>query len=207
MNKILVAAVCIVLGASICASASEAMTTTADQLVVDRSTRSKVVNDYTLLTRDAIQRAWTMPTHMSTPDALKGRVGINYTVRRDGSLESVQLVRGSGNPDMDKTLLHAIRSASFPPFPDDIQVNKLVIQANFIVADMPTLPAVTADHEVPAKPSVEPAPDQTRKKYIWGVPAGSAFRKEPIPEGAPVQTPAQNPAPAPAKKYRWGLEQ
>jgi TonB family protein len=201
MNRILVGAVCIVLGASLCASASDMLTATADQLVVDRSTRSKIVNDYTLLTRDAIQSAWNTPTDLSTPGALKGRIGINYTVRRDGSLESVQLVRGSGNPDMDRTLVQAIRSAGpFPPFPDEIQANKLVIRANFIVADMPTLPAVTADHEVPTKPSIEPAPDQNQKKYIWGVPAGSAFRKEPIPEKAPAQTPT------PPKKYRWGLE-
>jgi len=203
MNRILVAAVCIVLGVSLGASASERLTTTADQLVVDRSTRSKIVNDYTLLTRDAIQRAWTTPTDLSVPSALKGRVGINYTVRRNGSLESVELVRGSGNPDMDRTLLQAIRSAGpFPPFPDEIQANKLVIRANFIVADMPTLPAVTADHEVAPKPSAEPAADQTQKKYIWGVPAGTAYRKEPIPESAP-----RTETPAPAKKYRWGLEQ
>lgn len=202
MNRILVAAVCIVLGVSLGASASERLTTTADQLVVDRSTRSKIVNDYTLLTRDAIQRAWTTPTDLSVPSALKGRIGINYTVRRNGSLESVELVRGSGNPDMDRTLLQAIRSAGpFPPFPDEIQANKLVIRANFIVADMPTLPAVTADHEVAPKPSAEPAADQTKKKYIWGVPAGTAYRKEPIPEKPAGETRA------PAKKYRWGLEQ
>jgi TonB family protein len=202
MNRILVAAVCILLSASLCASASEELTTTADQLVVDRSTRSKVVNDYTLLTRDAIQRAWITPTELSVPSALKGRVGINYTVKRDGSLESVQLVRGSGNSDMDKTLLKAIRSAGpFPQFPDEIQANRLVIKANFIVAEMPTLPAVTADHEVAPRPSDEAAPDQNQKKYIWGVPAGTAFRKEPVPESAPA------PTPAPTKKYRWGLEQ
>ncbi|MBI4965240.1 MAG: TonB C-terminal domain-containing protein [Desulfomonile tiedjei] len=201
MNRILVAAVCIVLAAALCASASEGLITTADQLVVDRSTRSKVVNDYTLLTRDAIQRAWTTPTNLTAPGALKGRVGINYTVRRDGSVESVQLVRGSGSPDMDRTLVEAIKSAGpFPAFPDDIQANKLVIMANFIVADVPTLPAVTADHEVATKPSAEAAPDQAQKKYIWGVPAGTANRKEPVPESAAVQNPA------PAKKYRWGLE-
>lgn len=203
MNRILVAAFCIVLGVALCASASEKLTTNADRLVVDRSTRSKIVNDYTLLTRDVIQRAWTTPTDLSVPTALKGRVGINYTVRRDGSLESVELVRGSGNSDMDKTLLEAIRSAGpFPRFPDEIQANRLVIKANFIVADMPTLPAVTADHEVAPKPSAEPAVNQNHKKYIWGVPAGTAYRKEPIPENAP-----RAEMPAAPKKYRWGLEQ
>jgi TonB family protein len=185
-----------------CASAADNAPGFVEQVIVDRSTRSKALCDYTHLTRDLIQRAWTTPTQLSAPGALKGRVSINYTVRSDGSLESVALVRGSGNPDMDRTLLSAIRQAGpFPPFPEEIPAGKLEIRANFIVADLPTLPVTTVEHETDRKPTPEQASKPSEKKYIWGVPAGSAHRMEPAPNEE-MQAPPQ-----PMKKYRWGLEQ
>ena len=140
-----------------------------------------MLNDYTLLTRDTIQRAWTTPTVLNTPGALKGRISVNYIITRSGALESLELVKGSGNPDMDSTLLQAIRSAApFPPFPDEIAARKLLIRANFIVADLPTLPVTTVGHEVQnGKSSASDASDRNTKKFIWGAPAGTAAEKLP----------------------------
>ena len=121
VKKSIIAAIVMVLALTQVAMASENIAGIADQFVVDRSTRSKVLNDYTLLTRDTIQRAWTTPTVLNTPGALKGRISVNYIITRSGALESLELVKGLGNPDMDSTLLQAIRSAApFPPFPDEI---------------------------------------------------------------------------------------
>jgi TonB family protein len=201
MHRIVPALCILILSLPLCASAADQGPVVADHIVVDRSTRSKVLSDYTLLTRDLIQRAWTTPTELSVPGALKGRVSINYTVRSDGLLDSVELVRGSGNPDMDRTLLNAIRKAGpFPQFPDDIQARKLVIRANFIVADLPTLPVTQVEHEIEAKPIPEPTSESAQKKYIWGVPAGNAYRMESAPS-TDVPVP-----PMPSKKFRWGLE-
>jgi TonB family protein len=172
-----------------------------DQIVVDRSTRSKVLTDYTLLTRDAIQRAWTTPLNFNEPSALKGRISVTYAIGRDGSVESVELVKGSGHQDMDRSLIAAIRSAApFPAFPDEIEAASVLIRANFIVADLPTIPVITAAHELRDRPTpVETEPDQSPKKFIWGVPAGSSEQKISNPED-------QSTPPASPKKYHWGQD-
>ncbi|MGO9565985.1 MAG: energy transducer TonB [Desulfomonilaceae bacterium] len=201
MKKTLIAAIVLVLALTLIATASEKIAGIADQMIVDRSTRSKVLNDYTLLTRDTIQRAWTTPTMLNTPGALKGRISVNYIITRSGALEALELVKSSGNPDMDSTLLLAIRSAApFPPFPDEIAARRLLIRANFIVADVPTLPVTTVEHAVQnGQSSASPTTDQDSKKFIWGAPAGTAGEKTP---------PTENEAPAapPQKKYHWGID-
>lgn len=203
MHKLVTALCILILSVPLCAAAADNSQGLVDQIVIDRSTRSKVLSDYTLLTRDLIQRAWTTPTELSMPGALKGRISINYAVRSDGSLDSVELVRGSGNPDMDRTLMNAIRSAGpFPRFPDEILARKVLIRANFIVAELPTLPVTRVEHEVDRKPIPGQEPEPLQKKYIWGVPAGSAFRMESAPPSADLPAPPQAP-----KKYRWGLEE
>jgi TonB family protein len=201
VKKSMIGAMVLVLVLALGAVASENIAGIADQVTVDRSTRSKVLNDYTLLTRDTIQRAWTAPTLLNTPGALKGRIGVNYIITRSGALEGMELVKGSGNADMDRTLLQAIRSAApFPPFPDEIAAHRILIRANFIVADLPTIPVTTVGHEVQNGKSAEsPAADQDSKKFIWGAPAGTAGEKTPPAENATSAAPLQ-------KKYHWGID-
>jgi len=201
VKKSIIAAIVLVSALTLIATASDNIAGIADQVTVDRSTRNKALNDYTLLTRDTIQRAWTTPTALNTPAALKGRLSVNYVITRSGALHSLELVRGSGNADMDSTLLQAIRSAApFPPFPDEITARTLLIRANFIVADMPTIPVTTVGHEIQkGKSSSDATAEKDSKKFIWGSPAGTAAENR-LPSdkdtpSAPVQ-----------KKYHWGLE-
>ncbi|MGB9617022.1 MAG: energy transducer TonB [Desulfomonilaceae bacterium] len=174
-----------------------------DAVVVDRTTRDKALNDYTHLTRNAIQKSWNTPIHLANIGALKGKVAVNYCISRDGRLESVELVRSSGNEEMDRTLLEAIRAAApFPAFPDYLPAKRVLIKANFIVAETPLAPVTMAQHavtrdvkEAPKAPSAEPT-----KKFNWGVSAGNAgaAQEQSREEAGPI------PAP-PAKKYKWGL--
>jgi TonB family protein len=170
------------------------------QIVVDRTTRDKTLNDYTLLTRDCIQRAWTTPVELTVPGALKGRITINYTLRRSGAVERIELVKGSGIPEMDRTLLKAIRAAApFPPFPDGVEASSIMIRANFVVADLPTVPVMAATHDVGTeKSAIETGPDNTQKP-VWGAPAGSSTVKD---DEAKDAVP---PAPTP-KRYKWGMD-
>ena len=139
MKRILFLIVALMLVCSVLAEAADDRAKLNNQVVVDRSTRSKVLNDYVMLTRDAIQRAWKTPINLSTPDSVKGRVRINFSVKRSGALESIKLVDGSGHKEMDRSLIRAIKAAQpFPPFPDDVTAPRIVIRANFIVADLPT---------------------------------------------------------------------
>jgi TonB family protein len=203
VKRIIIIAIVLMPALTLIATASGEIAGIADQVIVDRSTRSKVLNDYTLLTRDNIQRAWTMPTLLNTPGALKGRISVNYIISRSGALESLELVKSSGNSDMDSTLLQAIRSAApFPPFPDEIAARTVLIRANFIVADMPTVPVTTVEHEVQeTRPSSDAtAPVINSKKMIWGAPAGTAGEKALPSEN---ETPLAAPIP---KKYPWGIK-
>jgi TonB family protein len=139
MKKTIFLIIALVLACSVLAEAANDRATVNNQVVVDRSTRNKVLNDYVMLARDAIQRAWKTPINLTTTDSVKGRVRINFSIKRSGALESIKLIDGSGHKEMDKSLMRAIKAAQpFPPFPDDVTAPRIVIRANFIVADLPT---------------------------------------------------------------------
>jgi len=174
-----------------------------DVVVVDRTTRDKTLNDYTHLTKSTIQNVWRTPVEMAVPGALNGKVAINYCIDRNGKLESVEVVRGSGQPGMDQSLLEAIRSAEpFPPFPDQLQAGRVLIRANFIVAELPTVPVTTVQHLLQHQTSEQLQQGKSdAEKSNWDVTAGSPGTT-PEPKTGNATTPS--PAPA-AKKYKWGL--
>ncbi|MGO9121333.1 MAG: TonB family protein [Desulfomonilaceae bacterium] len=202
--KSMLTALILVLMVTVCAIAVENPMSIKDQMIIDRSTRVKPLNDYALLTRDAIQRSWKTPLDLSVPGALKGRITINYTVTRSGALEALELVRGSGNHEMDDSLIAAIRAAApFPPFPDDVAARKLMIKAKFVIADVPAVPVTTVDLKTDKSddqaPVASPETESAGKKFIWGTPAGSADVKTDAPDN---EIP---PRPEP-RKYQWGLK-
>lgn len=180
-----------------------------DMLVIDKATQNKAANEYAMLTRDAIQRVWKTPLNYTTESTLKGKVAINYVIGRDGVLKSLELTRSSGITEMDESLLKAIQTAApFPAFPDGINANTVVIRANFVIADLPRVPLLTVDYktteaELSGRVVAEPS-----KKYLWGAPAGTALRKEPIneePYREPVVEETKIPE-APTNKYIWGAQ-
>jgi len=194
----------LVLMVTVCAIAVENPLTIRDEMVIDRSTRLKSLNDYALLTRDALQRAWKTPLDLAVPGALKGRITINYKVTRSGALEALELIRGSGNVEMDESLLAAIRTAApFPPFPEDVAARKLMIKAKFVIADVPAVPVTTVDLKTDKSgeqaPVAPPENETDGKKFIWGTPAGSSDVGTDTPDN---QIP---PRPEP-RKYQWGLK-
>ncbi|MDQ7781792.1 MAG: TonB family protein [Desulfomonilaceae bacterium] len=200
MKKPILISLILVLVTSLSVPAVEPSSEATDRIVIDRTTRSKDLNDYVILTRNLIQRAWTTPVDLAVPGALKARIKINLDLRRSGALNSVQLVNGSGNTELDRSLLTAIREASpFPPFPENINAASMLIRANFIVADLPTVPVTTAQHRVDrgVPPEVsDPAAPQAPKRYVWGIPAMSS-KEEPTDDG-------MAPEPPQTKKYHWG---
>ncbi len=194
----------LMLGATFAVAASDSPAPRSDQIVVDGTTRSKVLSDYTLLTRNAIQRAWKKPLALNAPGAVKGRVRIDYSIKRSGELEAVTVVKSSGNPEMDKSLVGAIRSAQpFPPFPDEIAARKVLVRANFIVADLPAAAVATVSQPSATTEKDEPAAGSGTgdKKPVWGHPAGTSEGK---PEASTPATPL--PPQQPTKRYHWGRE-
>jgi len=202
MKRLFVVTTALVLACAAVSWAADTREPLMDQLLVDRTTRDKIVNDYVLLTRTAIQRSWTTPLDLAVPGAVKGRVRINYVISRSGALKSVELAGSSGTSELDRSLLEAIRSASpFPPFPDEIRARNMLVRANFIVAEVPTVPVTTVEHQVGrgVPPEItDSAEPSDKKKPTWGVPAGTSQQQE-----ARVDT--DIPTPPPPKKYKWGL--
>ncbi len=199
----------------LCASLCQSSTIFANDgrmEVVDRSTRSKILNDYALLTRDSIQKAWRTPLELNSPAAVKGRLRINYTIDKKGNLVSVKLVQGSGNPEMDTSLMNAIRAAApFPFFPDDIHADSLLVRANFIVATTPAIPVSTVSHPIAKKDQKSAA----SKKFQWGAPAGSSKSTAntsknngpaSIPEELTGTSSGNIPPRVNSKKYKWGAK-
>lgn len=188
-------------------SADEPVSLT-NEIVVDRTTRNKVLTDYVLLTRNAIQRAWTTPVALKSDRAVKGRVRINYAIKRDGVLDSVKLVNGSGNPAMDRSLMEAIRAAQpYPVFPDPVQANRMLIRANFIVADLPTAAVTTTSQPIPKqKPSLveTEVTKRSAKQFTWGKPAGSANDDAQAEKAEPTAKRKADPNPPHNTKFKWG---
>lgn len=203
MMRILALSLSILLILAFSASAAEQFVPTVDQIVVDKSTRSKALNDYVLSTRDAIQRAWTTPVDTDSSSAIKGHITIYYTVTRSGAVRHVQLVQGSGNAEMDRSLVEAIRfAAPFAPFPRDIPAHQVLIKAKFVVADMPTVPVMTVDAPVKNFSTPEEATSSDNaKKFKWGVPAATSSRDKLVTTDTNETQP-----PRQIKKFRWGLE-
>lgn len=202
MKRILVLTMALVVTAGAAAWATDIVLPLADQIVVDRTTRDKAVNDYILSTRNEIQRAWTTPVAMTSAEAVKGRVRVNYVISRSGALRSLELVSGSGNPDLDGTLVNAIRAAApFAPFPDEVKARSLLVRAHFIVAEVPSASVKRAQHDVSRKATSENKSGSGASednKLIWGLPAGTS---QPPDSGTEYEI----PAPPPAKRYKWGL--
>ncbi len=181
------------------AGAVESSDQVSDQvLVVDRSTQSKPVVDYVRRTRDAIQKAWTTPLDLETPNAFKGRIRVNLLITRSGSLESFKLIESSGYSEMDRSMVEAIRKASpFPPFPQEIAAKKMLIRANLVVANLPSVRPVTVSGSPLGAAASEP--EKSRSAPSWGKPAGTATDK-------PAQTDETKPKPdnPPRKILKWG---
>ena len=209
MKKVVVLVSALVLGFTSLGFAIDRTSLSFNTIVVDKTTKNVVLNNYVMSTRDSIQKVWTTPLNIQTSDALKGKVAVMYEVARDGSLSSLQLLRSSGNPDMDRSLLNAIRSAApFAAFPQKLNANRLLIKANFIVADLPVVPVLRVEHRITTQDTSAPQQLEPHKKYIWGIPAGTALRKDlSIPRNEIQQEKPQTAVAFPhSMKFEWGLK-
>ena len=77
-----------------------------------------------------IELVWGYPAAAA---GVQGDVVADFVIGRDGRLESVTLVRGSGNRLLDDEALGAIRKASpYAPIPSEYKIANLQIRAHFI---------------------------------------------------------------------------
>jgi protein TonB len=82
--------------------------------------------------RERIQSAWIYP-HDAAQKGIYGDLYIQFTIKKNGKLGSVQLVRTSGYKELDDAAIKALRDAEpYWPLPDDIEKNSLTITGHFI---------------------------------------------------------------------------
>jgi protein TonB len=87
---------------------------------------------YMRMLKQRIESIWTYP-EKAVKQGLSGDLYIRFSIKRDGSLERVELIRTSGYRSLDEAAMKAIKDAQpFWPLPDDWQRDTLVINGHFI---------------------------------------------------------------------------
>jgi protein TonB len=82
--------------------------------------------------RDKIQSAWKYPPG-AAQKGIYGDLYIEFTIKKNGRLGAVQLVRTSGYKDLDDAAIKALRDAEpYWPLPDDIPEQSLTINGHFV---------------------------------------------------------------------------
>jgi protein TonB len=82
--------------------------------------------------RDKIQSAWKYPQD-AAQKGIYGDLDIEFTIKKNGKLGAVQLLRTSGYKDLDDAAIKALRDAEpYWPLPDDIREQSLTITGHFI---------------------------------------------------------------------------
>ncbi|NJD62371.1 MAG: energy transducer TonB [Deltaproteobacteria bacterium] len=77
-----------------------------------------------------IELVWGYP---SAAGGVEGDVIVDFVIGRSGKLESVNMIRGSGNRALDDEAVGSIRKASpYDPIPSEYKIANLQIRAHFI---------------------------------------------------------------------------
>ena len=79
-----------------------------------------------------VRRNWRIPMAAWWPLVMKGRSVIRFTLRKDGTVEELELLDSSGIPSFDDAALYAIKfSDPFPPLPANFPKDKERITFRF----------------------------------------------------------------------------
>ena len=93
--------------------------------------RTRATHEYFAELKRRIEEKWSYPTEASR----KGQSGqgeLRFVLRKNGALETVEIVHSSGVKILDTYIENAIRLASpFPPIPTSVGEDVLPISINF----------------------------------------------------------------------------
>ena len=74
-------------------------------------------------------RNWTIPEAVYF--GYGGKVDLEFTVERDGSLSELWQLKSSGTRDLDRAAHKALASSRFKPLPDDYGPPRVTMQVTF----------------------------------------------------------------------------
>jgi protein TonB len=101
-----------------------------DELYVTADTRASKLAPYLDAWRRRVERIGTINYPLAAQrQGMQGNPVIEVALARDGSLQSAQIIRSSGQPEIDAASLNILRLASpFDPFPDDLSRDYRVLR-------------------------------------------------------------------------------
>jgi TonB family protein len=79
--------------------------------------------------RTEVYRNWIVPQIAMVEGDV--HVDISMVVRRDGSIERLAIVKGTGNAPLDRAAANALLSARLRPLPDDYRPDRLPLEVSF----------------------------------------------------------------------------
>ena len=102
-----------------------------NEAVVSFNTKSFKYMDYFQSLRKAILMVWIYPED-AIVNGYYGKIMLRFTVKRDGTLDSIGVVKSTGYKSLDEEAKFAIEAASpYSKFPLDLDKEKLHIVATF----------------------------------------------------------------------------
>ncbi len=87
---------------------------------------------YMLKLKQRIELIWQYPPE-AIAAGLQGDLLLNFTIRQDGKLTDVILIRSSGYRVLDEEAIQAVRAAApYAPLPESWHQDRITITGNFI---------------------------------------------------------------------------
>jgi protein TonB len=101
------------------------------EATISLDTKDSTYHPYTRALKEMIQTHWVYPLSAQR-DLIQGNLLIVFRLDSGGNLLDCNITRSSEHEILDTQALKAIKSADpFPPFPEDIKVQSLNINASF----------------------------------------------------------------------------
>ncbi|MBI5885669.1 MAG: TonB family protein [Deltaproteobacteria bacterium] len=95
---------------------------------------------YLINMKNRIEYLWEYPL-VASRNGWQGKLNIEFTIRRDGTVSDVKLVKSSNYPVLDDGAITVLRlAAPFAPFPDDFAVDEITIKGEFVYIITPAPP-------------------------------------------------------------------
>ncbi len=96
------------------------------------STKELKYHSYMMKLKERIESIWIYPEEAARK-GIYGDLWISFTIKKDGSLGEVKLLRTSGYPELDRAAMKALRDgAPYWPLPEKWKIDALTVRGHFI---------------------------------------------------------------------------
>lgn len=98
---------------------------------ISLNTKDRRYVDYAGVIKDRLLERWSYPPQARVR-LLEGRLLLVFSLSPGGEMTSIRILDSSGHEILDREACRAVRTASpFPPFPEQVRVQRLNIRAAF----------------------------------------------------------------------------